>query len=173
MDLISLFLVCLKASFLTFGGSAPLPLLQDELGRQRGLLSDEDFASAIIIGRLAPGPNGLFVLPIGYFVAGIPGALVAALAICTVAVFVLVLVRLHAHVAHLRTVRAATRGIQAGTTGLLMALGYVILLATVHSPLDLLVAAVAFALLAFTRVDVLYVLAAAGAVGLLSALRAF
>ena len=80
MDLVSLFLICLKVSLLSFGGSAPLPLLQDELGRQRGLLRDEDFASAIAIGRITPGPNGLFVLPVGYFVAGIPGALVAAAA---------------------------------------------------------------------------------------------
>jgi chromate transporter len=172
MDLISLFLICLKASFLTFGGSAPLPLLQDDLGRQRGILQDQDFASAIIIGRLAPGPNGLFVLPIGYFVAGVPGAVVAALAICTVAMFVLVLLRLHAYVAHLPTVRGGTRGIQAGTVGLLAALGFLILQATVHSPLDFVVAAVAFALLAFTRIDVVLVLAGAGALGLLAAFRA-
>src|SRR5438552_17504226 len=91
MDLLSLFLVCVKVSFLSFGGTAPLPLLHDELGRRRALVPDVDFASAIAIGRIAPGPNGLFVLPIGYFVAGVAGALVAAAALWTVAMPVLAL----------------------------------------------------------------------------------
>ena len=75
MDLLSLFLTCLKVSLITFGGSAPLPLLRDDLVRERGLLQDEDFASALAIGLITPGPNGLFVIPIGYFVGGVAGAL--------------------------------------------------------------------------------------------------
>ncbi|HZU07429.1 MAG TPA: chromate transporter [Chloroflexota bacterium] len=171
MTLLDLFLVCLKASFLSFGGSAVLPLLQDELGRQRGLLRDEDFASALAIGRITPGPNGLLVLPIGYFVAGIPGAIVAALALCVVAFCVLILLRLHTQVAHLPIVRASTRGIEIGTLGLLAAVGYIILIATVHAPRDLLIAGIAFLLLAFTPIDALLVLAGAGALGLLGLLQ--
>ncbi|MBX5489581.1 MAG: chromate transporter, partial [Chloroflexi bacterium] len=79
MDFWTLFLICLKVTLLSFGGTAPLPLLQDELGRQRGLLTDDDFAMALAIGRLSPGPAGLFVLPVGYFVAGVGGAVAAAL----------------------------------------------------------------------------------------------
>src|SRR3712207_9044240 len=94
MDLLSLFLVFLKASFLSFGGSQPLPILQDELTRQRPLLSDQDFATAIAIGRITPGPNGLFVLSIGYFVSGLAGAVVATLALCTVALSSLILLKI-------------------------------------------------------------------------------
>ena len=166
MDLLSLFLVCLKASFLSFGGSAPLPLLHDELGRQRGLLPDEAFASALAIGRITPGPNGLFVLPIGYFVAGIPGALVAAAALWVVAVPVLLLLKVHARLASLTPVRAGMRGIQAGAIGLTLAVGYTILAATAATPYHLAIAAVAFAIVAFTSVDALLVLAGAAVLGL-------
>ena len=168
MDLLSLFLTCLKVSLITFGGSAPLPLLRDDLVRERGLLQDEDFASALAIGLITPGPNGLFVIPIGYFVGGVPGALVAALALCLVAVSVLVLLWLHKWIAHLPATKAALRGIQAATLGLILTLGYTIIVATVHTPLDLAIAVGAFVLLAFTRVDVLLIVAGAAAIGLVA-----
>ena len=166
MDLLSLFLTCLKVSLITFGGSAPLPLLRDDLGRQRGLLQDEDFASALAIGLIAPGPNGLFVIPVGYFVAGVPGALVAALALCVVALSVLILLWLHRWIAHHPATKAALRGIQSATLGLILTLGYTIVAATVHTPLDVAIAVGAFVLLAFTRVDVLLIVGGAAAVGL-------
>jgi len=171
VDLANLFLIFFKASILSWGGSQPLPILQDELTRQRPLLSDQDFATAIAIGRITPGPNGLFVLPIGYFVAGLAGAVAATLAICTVAFSSLILLRLHARLARIAAVAAGIRGIQAGAIGLTFAVGYLILLATVHSPLDLAIAAAAFALIAFTRVDVLVVLGGAGALGLIALLH--
>jgi chromate transporter len=172
MDLLSLFLTCLKVSLITFGGSAPLPLLRDDLVEQRGILQDEDFASALAIGLITPGPNGLFVIPVGYFVGGVAGALVAALALCVVAVSVLIILWLHKWIAHLPATRAALRGIQAATLGLILTLGFTIVVATVHTPLDLAIAVAAFALLAFTRVDVLLIVAGAAALGLLTLIHA-
>ena len=58
MDLLSLFLTCLKVSLITFGGSAPLPLLRDDLVVQRGILQDEDFASALAIGLITRARTG-------------------------------------------------------------------------------------------------------------------
>lgn len=171
MDLWSLFLIFLKASVLSFGGSQPLPILQDELTRQHPVLRDEDFATAIAIGRITPGPNGLFTLPIGYFVAGLPGMLLATLALCAVAFSVLILLRVHAQLERVAAVRAGIRGIQAGAIGLTFAVGYIIGQATVRSPLDLAIAGGAFALLTFTRVDALWVVAGAGALGLLHLLH--
>ena len=168
MDLLSLFLTCLKVSLITFGGSAPLPLLRDDLVEQRGILQDEDFASALAIGLITPGPNGLFVIPVGYFVGGVAGALVAALALCVVAVSALIILWLHRWIAHFPATRAALRGIQAATLGLILTLGFTIVVATVHTPLDLAIAVAAFVLLAFTRLDVLLIVAGAAALGLLT-----
>jgi chromate transporter len=168
MDLLSLFLTCLRVSFITFGGSAPLPLLRQDLVAERGILQDQDFASAMAVGLITPGPNGLFVIPIGYFVAGVPGALVAAAALCVVAVSVLILLWLHRWIAHHPATKAALRGIQAATLGLILVLGYTIVLATVHTPLEIAIAVVAFALLAFTNVDVLLIVGGAAVVGLVT-----
>ena len=168
MSLLEFFLINLKVSLITFGGSAPLPLLQDELVRQRGVLLDQDFASAMAIGLITPGPNGLFVVPVGYFVGGIPGALIAAMALCLVAVGVLGLLRVHGLIAHHRVVMDGTRGVRSATIGLMLTLGYMIVLATVRTPLDATIAVLAFALLAFTRLDVLWIVAAAAAMGLLT-----
>ena len=168
MDLLSLFLTCLKASFITFGGSAPLPILRQDLVAERGILHDDDFASALAIGLITPGPNGLFVLPIGYFVAGVPGALVAAAALCVVAISNVTLVWIHKWVAHLPATRAALRGIQAATLGLILTLAYTIAVSQIQSPLDAALAVGAFVLLAFTRVDVLLIVGGAALIGLAS-----
>ncbi len=171
MNLFELFLICLKASALSFGGSAPLPLLHDELGRQRNLLTDADFGVAVAIGRIAPGPNGLLMLPLGYFVAGIPGALVAAAAVYLVSVPVLVLLRIHGWLGRYAVVSAAIKGVQAGAIGLTLSVGYSIVQGTAPTLYHAAITAAAFALVAFTRVDVLLVLAGAGALGLATLLR--
>ena len=168
MDLISVFLTWLKVSLITFGGSAPLPILRDELVVQRGILQDQDFASALAIGLITPGPNGLFVVPVAYFVAGVPGAIVAALALCSAALTVLVLLWLHQWIAHRPATQAALRGIQAATLGLILTLGWTIVSATIRSPLDAAIAVTAFGLLAFTRVDVLWIVGGAAAIGLVT-----
>ncbi len=165
MDLLQLFLVLVKVSFLSFGGSASLPLLQDEFVRQRGVLSDDQIAWAIAIGRLAPGPNGLFTLPVGYFISGVGGAVVAALALCVPAVTVLFLLCMHRAVAHLAAVRRATRGVALGTVGLMAAIGFALLRSTARDPLDLTIALGAFALLSWRRVGAVQVLALAAVIG--------
>jgi len=171
VDLLSLFLVCVKVSFLSFGGTAPLPLLHDELGRRRALVPDADFASAIAIGRIAPGPNGLFVLPIGYFVAGVPGALVAAAALWTVAMPVLILLKVHHWLSRFAVVDAGVRGIQAGAIGLTLAVAWSIMAATTPTPFHLAIAVATFVLAAFTSVDVVLILAGAALLGLGTLLR--
>ena len=108
------------------------------------------------------------MIPVGYFVGGVAGALVAALALCVVAVSALIILWLHKWIAHLPATRAALRGIQAATLGLILTLGFTIVVATVHTPLDLAIAVAAFVLLAFTRLDVLLIVAGAAALGLLT-----
>jgi len=166
MELLALFLTCLKVSFITFGGSAPMPLLRDDLVRDRGLLQDEDMASALAIGLITPGPNGLFVIPVGYFVAGVPGALAATAALCVVALSSLVILWLHKFIAHHPATKAALHGVQAASLGLILTLGYTILVATVHSPLELAISVGAFVLLAFTDADVLLIVGATALIGL-------
>ncbi|HEY8477462.1 MAG TPA: chromate transporter [Chloroflexota bacterium] len=165
MDIVSFFLVCLKVVLLSFGGLAALPLLEDELVRQRGVLTPEQFAMAVAVGRITPGPNGLFVLVVGYYVAGVSGALAAMAALCIPALFALVLLRAHDRFAHVAAVQAATRGVVVGSMGLMAAVGVSLLNRTATSPLDYALAGAAFLLMVVARIDAVVVLLGSALVG--------
>ena len=49
--------------------------------------------SAIAISQASPGPLGLYIVVLGYFVAGFPGALAGALALATPAILVIPIAR--------------------------------------------------------------------------------
>ncbi len=83
-DLIALWLVFAKLGLLAFGGAQGiLPEMRHEIVFVNHWITDEQFAQAFAVGQLAPGPNMLMTVYIGYLVAGIPGALTVATAIFT------------------------------------------------------------------------------------------
>ncbi|MFN2521214.1 MAG: chromate transporter, partial [Candidatus Limnocylindria bacterium] len=72
MEQVGLFLVFLKSSALAVGGLASLPLLRTDL--VPAYTNDAGILQALAIGRLAPGPNGLYIVSVGYLAAGWAGA---------------------------------------------------------------------------------------------------
>lgn len=69
-------------SLLAFGGiTAMLPELHRLVVEQRHWMDDTTFSHMFAIAQAAPGPNLLVVSLIGWKVAGIPGAIVATVAI--------------------------------------------------------------------------------------------
>lgn len=165
MSFVELFLVFLKAAALSSGGLQALPILLDELTAQRGLLTTGDFASAVTIGRIAPGPNGLFVLSIGYYIAGLQGALAAALGIMTPPLLAVGVVRAHRQLADRPWVIGMTRGIAASAVGLLSALGFSFATPLVAEPASFAIFAIALGILLVTKADALPVLAAGAILG--------
>jgi chromate transporter len=159
-------LVFLKAALLSSGGLQSLPILQDELIVQRELLTYGDFATAVAIGRITPGPNGLFVLSIGYYVGGLAGALAAAVGVILPPFLAIGLVRLHRRLAGRPWLVGATRGITAAAVGLLIALGYSFTAPLLGSPASLAILGASLVLLVALRLDALPVLAAGGLAGL-------
>lgn len=75
-----LFLQVLKASLLSTGGLGNAPSLHADLVRT-GILDERAFSSALAVGQLSPGPNGMWTVALGYSVAGILGALAGFVAI--------------------------------------------------------------------------------------------
>jgi chromate transporter len=73
---LGLFVMFLRAAALSVGGQGALPLLRQDLVAT-GLLTEPQILEALVIGRIAPGPTGLYVVTLGYFVAGPLGALIA------------------------------------------------------------------------------------------------
>jgi chromate transporter len=79
MEAVSLFLVLLKDSALALGGLGSLPLLRQDLVAT-GIVTDAQLVEALAIGRLSTGPNGLWIVSLGYQIAGPLGAAIALVA---------------------------------------------------------------------------------------------
>src|SRR5690242_3835270 len=82
------FLLFLKASLFSSGGFSNLPSLHQDL-IANGWATDAVFGQSIAIGQISPGPNGLWVISLGYLTYGFLGAFFALIAITLPALLVL------------------------------------------------------------------------------------
>ena len=91
--LFNLAAVMLKIDLFAFGGGfASLPLMLHEIVINRGWLDSKTFMDGIALGQITPGPIVITATFVGYLVYGIPGALVATIAIFTPSFFMLITV---------------------------------------------------------------------------------
>lgn len=82
VNLLTLGAVFLKAGALLFGsGYLLLAFLRGDLVDRLGWLTDAQLLDAVAIGQVTPGPLFTTATFVGYVVAGLPGALVATVAI--------------------------------------------------------------------------------------------
>ncbi len=93
MSVVLLYFLLLRATALSFSGFASVPVIREDLVERRGVLTDEQLNSAIAISQASPGPLGLYVVVLGHFVAGIPGALAGAFALASPAILVIPIAR--------------------------------------------------------------------------------
>ncbi|MEJ7652356.1 MAG: chromate transporter [Chloroflexia bacterium] len=80
MDALTFFWLFLKASLFSTGGMGNLPILHEDL-LGRGWATEQNFAEALAVGQISPGPNGLWVISLGYLTAGWLGSALACIAI--------------------------------------------------------------------------------------------
>jgi len=79
VDLAALFV---WAGGLLFGGGYVLiPLTQDAVVSQHGWLSEQQFLDGVALGQMTPGPIIVTATFVGYGAAGLPGAVVATVAV--------------------------------------------------------------------------------------------
>ena len=93
MNAFVLYFLLLRATALSFSGFASVPVIREDLVVKRAVLTDEELNSAIAISQASPGPLGLYVVVLGYFVAGVPGALAGALALASPAILAIPIAR--------------------------------------------------------------------------------
>jgi chromate transporter len=157
---------CVLLSLLSIGGAITVaPEMHRILVEQHHLLSDAQFTSAIALAQAAPGPNVLFVAVLGFFLAGVGGAVAALIAIMLPSTtLALGLVRWAQAREDRLGVRAFRASMPALTLGLVAATAW--LLAPGHDQPRLLALAVISALLVWrTRVHLLWLVGAAALLG--------
>lgn len=121
MNAVVLYFVLLKATVSAFSGLGALPVVRDELVTNRRVVTDAQMNTALVAGRISPGPIGMYVVSIGYFAAGVPGAIAAWLALITPAVIVVPILRYLGARADHPVVRDALNAVVIASVGLTLA----------------------------------------------------
>jgi len=160
------FLLFLKASLFSTGGFSNLPSLHQDL-LANDWAQEVDFGQSIAIGQISPGPNGLWVISLGYLTYGYLGALLALIAVILPALLVLAVSAGYARIERQAWVQGAMQGVSLAVVGILLTVVWTILRQPGVDWKGLLIALGAFGLALSRKVNVLLILALAGLVGYL------
>jgi chromate transporter len=166
MNLALLYLLLLKATVTSFSGLASLPMVRADFVVERHVLTDRQLNTAVVAGRTGPGPNGLYLVSVGYFVDGLPGAAVALLAVMTPAFLILPLMYWMRARAEDPRIRSAIRAVVLASAGLLLASSLPLARDAITGGLTLAIVIVTFLALSFTSVDSSWMMLGAAGVGL-------
>ena len=133
MDPLALFLVLLKDSALGLGGLGSLPLLRQDLVAT-GMASDAQIVQALAIGRLSTGPSGLWIVSLGYQMAGVLGAAMALVASSLPPLVILPATAVARRWLLSVPFAGLVRGAALATAGLLCATGVSLIMPAEHAP---------------------------------------
>ncbi|RZI83541.1 MAG: chromate transporter [Rubrivivax sp.] len=158
----------LSLSLMSIGGAITLVSdMHRRLVIDAQLLSDENFTAAIALAQAAPGPNVLFVALIGWYSAGVGGALISLLGIMIPSsTLALTASRWVASRRHWLGVQAFQSGMTPVTVGLLLATGW-LLAPSIERPAALLLSAAVALLVWRTKVPLIGLVMAGAALGAL------
>jgi chromate transporter len=123
MNVAIVYLLLLKATVTSFAGMGSLPQIQQDFVQTYRLVSDEQLSQAVLVGRATPGPMGAYVVAVGYFAAGWPGAAAGWLAMITPALLSVPLLAVIQRWLHVRRVRGAVDAVVIASAVLLVASG--------------------------------------------------
>jgi chromate transporter len=188
VQLLQMTWIFLRVGTLVFGGGLVMvPLLEPDVVVQHHWLTHQEFVDAVALGQMTPGPVLVTATFIGYKVAGVPGAAIATTAIFLPSVLMLlVLARQLARIRENRYIRGFLKGVNVAIVGLIVAaavnIARVSFMAAENrfglplsafggtynlDPYPAAIAVVGSVAMIRYKVDAIYVILAAAAVGLL------
>jgi len=156
----------LKASLFSTGGTGNVPSLHADLV-PRGWATESQFAEALAIGQMSPGPNGLWVLSLGFLTAGVRGALLALVAITLPPLLILAVDRVYRRVQHHAVAEGFVRGLGLAVVGIFAVVLLHLLAGAGWSVRSIALALASLGVGLTRRVPVVVILAGAGVVGIL------
>ncbi len=162
MNVLLLYFLILKAVVTSFNGPSSLPILRDDLVVHRHILTDRELNAAVVAGRSAPGPMGIYVVSVGYFIAGVPGAIASWLAVITPAILIIPLVRYIGTRAEKPRIRGTLQAVVISSAGLILASAKPLAMDAVTGPLTLCILIGSAVLLAVTKLETVWVIGGAG-----------
>ena len=168
MNLLVLYFLLLKASVTSLNGMGSLPMVRQDFVADRHLITDQQLSAAVVAARTGPGPYGIYMVCVAYLVAGIPGAIVGLLAMITPSFLIVPMMRFAGARAETPRVRSAISALMLASAALLLFASVPLARETVTGAFTLALAAGAFLVLSFTRVDSAWLMFAAAALGLLA-----
>lgn len=122
MGLLELCALMLLYNAVTFGsGPVMVPLLEEDLVEERGVLGADELLYAFTLARVTPGQANTYVAAVGYMLHGLLGALATTAAIVVPGYLVLPLLSGYERLKALRAVPAFTRGLTVASVGLILA----------------------------------------------------
>ena len=166
MNVVVLYLLLVKATLTSFSGLASLPMVRNDFVLRYHVLTDRQLNTAVAAGRIGPGPLGIYVVSVGYLVSGVPGALAGWLAMITPAFLIIPMLRFLGSRSEHRRARAVTSAVLCAGAGLMASAAAPLARDVITGPLSLAIVGTSFVLIALTRIDSLWVMLGAAAVGL-------
>jgi chromate transporter len=160
------FLLFIKASLFSSGGFSNLPSLHQDL-ISKGWAKEAQFGQSIAIGQISPGPNGLWVISLGYLSYGYLGAFMALIAITLPPLLVLVTSGMYYHIEHKYWVSGLMRGISLAVIGLQLTVAWSIISRSGSDWKSWLIGAGACGLALNKKIHILVILGLAGLAGYL------
>lgn len=170
VNLLTLGAVFLKAGAVLYGsGYVLLAFLRGDLVERLGWLTDAQLLDAVAIGQVTPGPLFTTATFVGYVLAGLPGAVVATVAIFLPAfVFVALIGPIADRLRNRPLTAALLDGVNAAALGLMAAVSLQLGVSAIRDPLTAALAAGTVAALAWGRVGSVPLVVAGAAIGLAS-----
>ena len=163
MNPLLLYLLLLKATLMTFSGLASLPVLREDLVVTRHAVTDEQLNVAIVVTRTTPGPVGLYVVSVGYFAGGIPGAIAGWAAMVTPALLIIPLVHYMGRRAESARARGVLQAVVLSSAGLLWSAALPIAQGTITTPISFAILIASLAVMATRKIESLWVILASAA----------
>jgi chromate transporter len=167
ISLVSIAWFFTRAGAFVFGsGLAIVPFLYGGVVQERHWLTDRQFLDAVAVAMITPGPVVITVGFIGYLVRGTAGMVVAALAVFLPVYLMVVIAAPWFRRYHARPdVKAFVRGVTAAATGAIAGAAVLLGARAIVDPWTAAIALATFVVLWRWRISELWLIAAAGGLG--------
>ena len=168
--LIDLFFTFCRIGGLTFGGGyAMLPIIQKEIVEEKKWATEEEVLDYYAVGQCSPGIIAVNTATfIGYKVHGIIGAIVATLGVVFPSLIIITIIAaLLKNFANYSIVQHAFSGIRVVVIALIVSAILKLAKTSIKNSTTLIIAIIAFILVAFVNLSPIYIVIAAACIGLI------